>query len=77
MSKRSLSKTLLIGCLGADPELRYTPNGGTAVATLRVATNESWKERASGERKQHTEWRRVVCFGRLAEIVSQYLTKGS
>ncbi len=77
MSKRSLNKTLLIGCLGADPELRYTPNDGTAVATLRVATNESWKERASGERKQRTEWHRVACFGRLAEIVSQYLTKGS
>jgi len=77
MSKRSLNKTLLIGGLGADPERRYTPNDGTAVATLRVATNESWKERVSGERKQRTEWHRVVCFGRLAEIVSQYLTKGS
>ncbi|MGH6636586.1 MAG: single-stranded DNA-binding protein [Gammaproteobacteria bacterium] len=61
MSKRSLNKTLLIGCLGVDPELRYTPNDGTAVAT----------------RKQRTEWHRVVCFGRLAEIASQYLTKGS
>jgi len=77
VSKRSLNKTLLIGCLGADPELRYTPNDGTAVATLRLATNETWKEKASGERKQRTEWHRVVCFGRLAEIVSQYLTKGS
>jgi len=61
MSKRSLNKTLLIGCLGIDPKLRYTPNDGTAVAT----------------RKQRTEWHRVVCFGRLAEIVSQYLRKGS
>lgn len=67
----------MIGCLGADPELRHTPNNGTAVATLRVATNEYWKERASGERQQRTEWHQVACFGRLAEIVSQYLKKGS
>ncbi|MGH8655803.1 MAG: single-stranded DNA-binding protein [Gammaproteobacteria bacterium] len=67
----------MIGWLGADPELRHTPNNGTAVATLRVATNEYWKERASGERQQRTEWHQVACFGRLAEIVSQYLKKGS
>ncbi|MGH8656412.1 MAG: single-stranded DNA-binding protein [Gammaproteobacteria bacterium] len=67
----------MIGCLGADPELRYAPNDGTAVATLRAATNESWKERVSGERRQRTEWHRVVCFERLSEIVGQYLKKGS
>ena len=72
----SLNKVQLIGNLGADPETRYMPNGD-AVANIRLATTESWKDKASGEKKEITEWHRVVFYRKLAEIVDQYLKKGA
>ena len=75
MATRSVNKVTLLGHLGADPEVRYT-QGGTAVANIRLATNESYTDRSSGERVERTEWHRVVAWGKLAEIVGQYLTKG-
>jgi single-strand DNA-binding protein len=69
-----VNKVILIGNLGADPEVRYTQNG-TAVANFRVATTETWKK--EGEREEQTEWHRVVTFARLAEICGEYLSKGS
>lgn len=71
-----LNRVMLIGRLGADPELRYLPNGD-AVATIRLATSERYRDRASGEAKEATEWHRVVFFGRLAEVVGEYPRKGS
>jgi len=73
---RGVNKVILIGHLGADPEVRYMPNGG-AVANVTVATTESWKDKSSGEQQEKTEWHRVVFFARLAEIVGEYLKKGS
>jgi single-strand DNA-binding protein len=73
---RGLNKVMLIGNLGADPEIRYT-GSGSAVANVRLATAESWRDRESGEQQERTEWHRVVFFSRLAEIVSEYLRKGS
>ncbi|MBW1979857.1 MAG: single-stranded DNA-binding protein [Deltaproteobacteria bacterium] len=70
----ALNKVMLIGNLGADPELTYTPNG-TAKATMRLATHETWTNR-EGEKGERTEWHRVVAWGRLAEICGQYLAKG-
>lgn len=72
----SVNRVTLIGNLGADPEVRYAPSGD-AIANLRIATTESWKDKASGEKREATEWHRVVMFGKLAEIASQYLRKGS
>ncbi|MBK7325270.1 MAG: single-stranded DNA-binding protein [Propionivibrio sp.] len=72
----SVNKVILVGNLGADPETRYMPNGD-AVANIRLATTESWKDKATGEKKEITEWHRVVFFRKLAEIVGQYLKKGS
>jgi single-strand DNA-binding protein len=72
----SVNKVILIGNLGADPETRYLPNGD-AVANVRLATSEQWTDKASGEKREATEWHRVVFFRRLAEIVGQYLKKGS
>ncbi|MBK7356122.1 single-stranded DNA-binding protein [Propionivibrio sp.] len=72
----SVNKVILVGNLGADPETRYLPNGD-AVANVRLATTESWKDKATGEKKEITEWHRVVFFRKLAEIVGQYLKKGS
>lgn len=71
-----LNKVTLIGNLGADPEVRYMPTGG-AVANVTLATTFRWKDKQSGERKEKTEWHRVVFFNRLAEIVGEYLRKGS
>jgi single-strand DNA-binding protein len=73
---RGLNKVMLIGNLGADPEVRYTA-GGSAVANIRLATAEAWRDRESGEQQERTEWHRVVFFGKLAEIVEQYVKKGS
>ena len=70
----SVNKVILVGRLGQDPEVRYT-QGGTAVANLRIATDETWKDQ-SGERQQRTEWHTVVLWRRLAEISGQYLSKG-
>ena len=72
----SVNKVILVGNLGADPETRYMPNGD-AVANIRLATTESWKDKATGEKKDLTEWHRVVFYRKLAEIVGQYLKKGS
>ena len=73
----SVNKVILVGNLGRDPEVRHTQNG-TAIVHLSVATSESWKDKASGERKEKTEWHRVVIFNeRLGEITQKYLSKGS
>lgn len=72
----SLNMVQLIGNVGADPELRYIPNG-TATTTISVATTEKWKDRESGELQERTEWHRIVFFGKLAEIVGEYVRKGS
>jgi single-strand DNA-binding protein len=72
----SVNKVILVGNLGADPEIRYLPNGD-AVANIRLATTESWKDKATGEKKELTEWHRVVFYRKLAEIAGQYLKKGS
>ncbi|MDE3021350.1 MAG: single-stranded DNA-binding protein [Pseudomonadota bacterium] len=71
----SVNKVILIGNLGRDPEMRYATNGD-AIANLAIATSEQWKDK-SGEKQEKTEWHKVVFFGKLAEIVSQYLKKGS
>ena len=73
---RGINKAILVGNLGADPELRNTA-GGSAVANLSVATSEAWRDKESGETKEQTEWHRVVMFNRLAEIAGEYLRKGS
>ena len=72
----SVNKVILIGNLGADPETRYAPSGD-AICNLRIATTEVWKDKSSGERREATEWHRVVFFGRTAEVAAQYLRKGS
>ena len=74
MAAGGVNKVILIGNLGADPELRYTP-GGQAVCDIRLATNESWTDK-SGQKQERTEWHRVVMWGKPAEICKQYLTKG-
>jgi single-strand DNA-binding protein len=71
-----VNKVILIGNLGADPEVRYMPSGD-AVANVRIATSDTWKDKNTGERQERTEWHNVVFFGKLAEIVKQYLHKGS
>ena len=76
MAKSGINKVILIGNLGADPEMRYMQNG-TAVCGLRIATGESWKDKNTGETKERTEWHRVSLFGKLGEIAGQYLHKGS
>jgi len=73
---RGINKVILIGNLGKDPDIRYTP-GGAAVANVTIATNESWKDKNTGEQQEKTEWHNVVFFSRLAEIVGEYLRKGS
>ena len=72
---RGVNKVILIGTCGADPETRYGANGN-AITTLRLATNESWTDKATGEKQERTEWHRVKLFGRTAEIASEYLRKG-
>jgi len=72
----SVNKAIIVGRLGQDPESRFMPSGD-AVCNISVATGESWKDKASGEKKEHTEWHRVSFFGKLAEIAGQYLKKGS
>ncbi|MDX1594802.1 MAG: single-stranded DNA-binding protein [Gammaproteobacteria bacterium] len=73
---RGVNKVILIGNLGADPEVRYTQNQ-SAVANLRLATSEQWRDKQTGENREQTEWHRVVMFGRLGEIAGEYLKKGS
>jgi single-strand DNA-binding protein len=73
---RGINKVILVGNLGQDPETRYMPSG-SAVTNITVATNESWKDKQTGEQKERTEWHRVAMFNRLAEIAAEYLRKGS
>jgi single-strand DNA-binding protein len=73
---RGVNKVILIGNLGADPEVRYMPSG-QAIANIRLATAESWRDKETGENQERTEWHRVVFFGRQAEVVKEYLRKGS
>ena len=72
----SINKVIIIGNLGKDPEVRYIPSGG-AIANITVATTDTWKDKATGEKKEATEWHRISFFGKLAEIAGQYLKKGS
>ena len=73
---RGINKVILVGNLGNDPEVRYTPSGG-AVANITIATSESWKDKNTGQKVEKTEWHRVVMFNRLGEIAGEYLKKGS
>ncbi|MBN1379014.1 MAG: single-stranded DNA-binding protein [Gammaproteobacteria bacterium] len=73
---KGINKVILIGHLGADPEVKYMPSG-SAVTNLSLATTESWKDKQSGDKQERTEWHRVAMFGRLAEIAGEYLRKGS
>jgi len=73
---RGINKAVIVGTLGKDPEIKYAANGN-AVVNISVATNESWKDRETGEAQERTEWHRIVMFGKLGEIASQYLKKGS
>ena len=75
MAKGSLNKVILIGNLGADPELRYTP-GGQPVSDVRLATNEQWKDK-DGNKQDRTEWHRIVLWGKGAEVLKQYANKGT
>ena len=76
MAKGSVNKVILVGNLGKDPEVRYTPSG-SAVANIGIATSEVWKDKATGTNQERTEWHRVVLYQRLAEIAGEYLRKGS
>lgn len=73
---RGVNKTIIIGHLGNDPEVKFLPTGG-AVANITVATSESWTDKQTNEKREETEWHKVVFYGRLAEIVGEYLRKGS
>lgn len=76
MATRGVNKVILVGNLGSDPEIRYMPNGG-AVANITIATSDSWRDKATGEQREKTEWHRVALFGKLAEVAGEYLKKGS
>ena len=76
MARGSVNKVILVGNLGRDPEVRYTP-GGLAVANITIATSEVWKDKQSGENQERTEWHRIVLYQRLAEIAGEYLKKGA
>ena len=73
---RGINKVIIVGNLGNDPEMRYMPSG-SAIANLSIATTDSWKDKTTGEQKEQVEWHRVCFFNRLAEIVGEYLRKGS
>lgn len=73
---RGVNKVIIVGTLGADPDTSYAPSG-SAITKLSIATNESWKDKETGEQKEKTEWHRISMFGRLAEISAEYLRKGS
>lgn len=72
---RGVNKVILVGTLGADPETRYATSG-SAICTIRIATNESWTDKATGQKQERTEWHRIKFFGRLAEVAGEYLRKG-
>lgn len=73
---KGINKVILVGHLGQDPEVKYMPSGG-AVANVSVATSDQWKDKQTGEMRDRTEWHRVVFFNRTAEVVGEYLRKGS
>lgn len=77
MASRGINKVILIGHLGQSPEVRYRPHEGGAIALLSLATSETWTDKKNGEKREKTEWHRVVIFGKLAEIAGEYLRKGS
>ena len=70
-----INKAILVGRLGSDPEVRYTPSG-VAVANFNIATSEEWKDKDTGEKKERTEWHRIVAWSKLGEICGEYLSKG-
>lgn len=72
---RGVNKVIIVGTLGNDPEVKYSASG-SAIANLSVATSEQWKDKQTGEKKEQTEWHRVVIFGKLAEVAGEYLRKG-
>lgn len=72
---RGINKVIIVGTLGADPETRYTASG-SAITSMRLATNESWTDKQTGQKQERTEWHRIKMFGRLAEIAAEYLRKG-
>ncbi|HDR2753881.1 TPA: single-stranded DNA-binding protein [Enterobacter asburiae] len=76
MGSKGVNKVILVGNLCQDPEVRYLPSGG-AVCSVTLATSDSWRDKATGEQKEQTEWHRVVLFGKLAEVAGEYLRKGS
>lgn len=76
MASRGVNKVIIVGNLGNDPEMRYMPNGN-AVTNISVATSETWTDKQSGQAQERTEWHRIAAFGKLAEIMGQYLKKGS
>lgn len=76
MASRGVNKVILVGNVGRDPETRYMPSGG-AVCNLALATSETWKDKNTGQNQERTEWHRIVFFNRLAEIVNEYVRKGS
>jgi len=76
MASKGVNKVILVGNLGQDPEVRYLPSGG-AVANITLATSESWRDKATGEQKEQTEWHRVVLFGKLAEVAGGELRKSA
>ena len=76
MASRGVNRVTILGNLGNDPEVKHT-NSGSAIANLTVATSESWNDKATGEKREAVEWHRVVLFGKLAEVASEYLRKGS
>jgi len=76
MAKRGINDVVIVGDMGSDPEVRYTPNGDT-ITTLSVATSESWLDKNTGQKQEKTEWHRVSVFGKLAESIAKYLCKGS
>lgn len=76
MASRGINKVILIGNVGQEPEIRYMPSG-VAVANVSLATSETWQDKATGEKKEKTEWHRVVFMGKLAEIVGEWVKKGS
>ena len=73
---RGINKVILVGTCGQDPETKYLPNGN-AVSNISIATNDSWKDKQTGQLQERTEWHRVVFFGKVAEIAGEYLRKGS
>lgn len=76
MASKGVNKVIIVGNLGKDPETRFMPSGG-AVANFSIATSESWKDKATGQPQERTEWHKIAVFGRLAEICGEYLKKGS